>query len=319
VPWLIGGSADLAPSTNTLLEGEAGLSAENPAGRNLHYGVREHGMGSVMNGLALHGGVRPYGATFLIFSDYMRPAIRLAALMEQPTIYVFTHDSVGLGEDGPTHQPVEQLAALRAIPGLVDLRPGDANETAEAWRFIMGYQEGPVFLSLTRQALPNLDRSALAPARGLARGAYILADAEGGAPEAIILATGSEVGLAVEARELLQAEGIRTRVVSMPSWTLFARQAKEYREGVLPREVRARVAVEAAGSLGWDRWVGLDGAIVGLSRFGASAPATRVFEELGFTAENVAAKVREVLGLAPVGAGGDQNGRGPTQLGVDET
>jgi transketolase len=263
--------------------------------------------------------VRPYGATFLIFSDYMRPPIRLAALMEQPTIYVFTHDSVGLGEDGPTHQPVEQLAALRAIPGLVDLRPGDANETVEAWRFIMEYREGPVFLSLTRQALPNLDRTKLAPASGLARGAYILAEAEGGDPEAIILASGSEVALAVEARELLQADGVRARVVSMPSWTLFARQPQEYQDGVLPREVRARVSVEAAGTMGWERWVGLDGAVVGLSRFGASAPAKRVFEELGFTAENVAGKVREVLGLAPVGAGGDQNGRGPTKLGVDET
>lgn len=319
VPWLIGGSADLAPSTNTLLEGEDGLTAENPGGRNLHYGVREHGMGSVMNGMALHGGVRPYGATFLIFSDYMRPPIRLAALMEQPTIYVFTHDSVGLGEDGPTHQPVEQLAALRAIPGLVDLRPGDANETVEAWRFIMEYREGPVFLSLTRQALPNLDRTKLAPAGELARGAYILAEAEGGDPEAIILASGSEVALAVESRELLQADGVRARVVSMPSWTLFARQPQEYQDAVLPREVRARVSVEAAGTMGWERWVGLDGAVVGLSRFGASAPAKRVFEELGFTAENVAGKVREVLGLAPVGAGSGKNGRGPTKHGVDET
>ena len=319
VPWLIGGSADLAPSTNTLLDGEGHLTPDNPGGRNLHYGVREHGMGSVMNGMALHGGVRPYGATFLIFSDYMRPPIRLAALMEQPTVYVFTHDSVGLGEDGPTHQPVEQLAALRAIPGLVDLRPADANETAEAWRWLMTYREGPVFLSLTRQVLPNLDRSRLAPASELARGAYVLADAEGGPPEAIILATGSEVSLALEARDLLQADGIATRVVNIPSWTLFARQPKEYRDQVLPPDVRARVSVEAAGPMGWDRWVGLDGAIVGLSHFGASAPAKRVFEELGFTADNIAARVREVLGQGTVGAMSGQEGAGPTRLGVDET
>ena len=321
IPWLIGGSADLSPSTNTVLSGEEDLEAGNYAGRNLHYGVREHGMGAVMNGMALHGGVRPYGATFLIFSDYMRPPIRLASLMEQPTIYVFTHDSVGLGEDGPTHQPIEQLAALRAIPGLVDLRPADANETAEAWRWTMQYRQGPVFLSLTRQAVPNLDRSKLAPASQLARGAYTLADAAGGVPEAIILATGSEVSLALGARELLQAEGIRTRVVNMPSWALFARQPREYRDEVLPPEVRARVAVEAAGTLGWDKWVGLDGAVVGLTRFGASAPAKRVFQELGFTPENIAAQVREVLGL--VGAGTTQssgeNGAGPTRLGVDET
>ena len=276
-------------------------------------------MGSVMNGMALHGGVRPYGATFLIFSDYMRPPIRLAALMEQPTIYVFTHDSVGLGEDGPTHQPVEQLAALRAIPGLVDLRPGDANETAEAWRWLMTYRDGPVFLSLTRQALPNLDRSVLAPASELARGAYVLADAEGGEPEAIIMATGSEVALALEARELLRADGIQARVVNIPSWTLFARQPSEYRDQVLPPDVRARVAVEAAGPMGWERWVGLDGAIVALSRFGASAPAKRVFEELGFTAENIAAQVRELLGRETAVAAGGREGAGPTRFGVDET
>ncbi|MEJ2503600.1 MAG: transketolase, partial [Gemmatimonadota bacterium] len=273
VPWLVGGSADLAPSTNTIMDGAGHFQADSPAGRNLHYGVREHGMGAVMNGMALHGGVRPYGATFLIFSDYMRPAIRLAALMEQPTLYVFTHDSVGLGEDGPTHQPIEQLAALRAIPGLVDLRPADANETREAWRVALEHADGPVFLALTRQGLPHLDRERLAPADGVRRGAYVLADAEGGDPEVILIATGSEVQVAVEARDRLASEGVRARVVSMPSWTLFARQPRSYRDEVLPPAIRARVAVEAAGTFGWHRWVGSDGAVVGISRFGASAPA----------------------------------------------
>jgi transketolase len=318
VPWLIGGSADLAGSNNTMLEGEASFSAATPGGRNLHFGVREHGMGSVMNGMALHGGVRPYGGTFLIFSDYMRPPIRLAALMEQPVIYVFTHDSVGLGEDGPTHQPVEQLAALRAIPGLIDMRPADANETAEAWRFAVEQTDSPVFLALTRQAVPTLDRTRLAPASGLRRGAFILAEAEGGDPQAILIATGSEVAVALGARERLAADGIRARVVSMPSWALFARQPREYRDGVLPPTVRARVSVEAAGPMGWERWVGMDGEIVAIGRFGASAPAKRVFEELGFSAENVAAKARALLGMGD-GQGHDDNAAGPTRHGADET
>ncbi|HEX2077099.1 MAG TPA: transketolase [Longimicrobium sp.] len=318
VPWLMGGSADLAGSNNTSIEGGGDFGPDNYAGRILHFGVREHAMGSLMNGMTLHGGVRVFGGTFLIFSEYMRPPIRLAALMEQPTIYVFTHDSVGLGEDGPTHQPIEQLASLRAIPGLIDLRPSDANETAEAWRFAMEHTEGPVFLSLTRQALPHLDRETLAPASGLRRGAYVLADAEGGDPEVILIATGSEVSLAVEARETLAAEGIRARVVSMPSWALFARQPKAYRDEVLPPAVRARVSVEAAHPMGWHRWVGGEGEVVGISRFGASAPAKTVFQELGLSAENVAAKARQVLGL---GEGGEEAGlaaAGPAAHGTDE-
>ncbi|HEU0053925.1 MAG TPA: transketolase [Longimicrobium sp.] len=319
VPWLIGGSADLAGSNNTHIDGGGDFEAGSYDGRNLHFGVREHAMGSVMNGMALHGGVRPYGGTFLIFSDYMRPPIRLAALMEQPTLYVFTHDSVGLGEDGPTHQPVEQLSALRAIPGLVDLRPADANETAEAWRFAMGYTEGPVFFSLTRQALPVLDRETLAPASGLQRGAYVLADAEGGAPEAILIATGSEVSVALEAREKLKAEGVRARVVSMPSWALFSRQPKEYRDEVLPPAVKARVSVEAASPMGWCQWVG-EGEVVGISHFGASAPAKELFKQLGLTPENVAAKALRLLGRGGSGEAGPtgQAGAGPAKHGTDE-
>ncbi len=296
VPWLIGGSADLAPSTNTLIGGSDDFSAATPQGRNLRYGVREHGMGGVMNGMALHGGVRPYGATFLIFSDYMRASIRLAALMEQPTIYVFTHDSVGLGEDGPTHQPIEQLVALRAIPGLLDLRPADANETREAWRFIMEYREGPAFLALTRQAVPHLDRDRLAPADGLRRGAYVLADAEGSDPDVVLIATGSEVAVAVEARDLLAGDGIQARVVSMPSWALFARQSADYRDQVLPPHVTARVSVEAGSTVGWHRWVGAHGDVVGISRFGASAPATDMFKEYGIAATEVADRARTILG-----------------------
>ncbi|HEX7240478.1 MAG TPA: transketolase, partial [Longimicrobiaceae bacterium] len=265
VPWLMGGSADLAGSNNTNIDGGGDYGPGSYGGRNLHFGVREHSMGSLMNGMALHGGVRPYGGTFLIFSDYMRPPIRLAALMEQPTLYVFTHDSVGLGEDGPTHQPIEQLAALRAIPGLLDMRPCDAAETAEAWRFAMEHREGPIFFALTRQALPHLDRERYAPASGLRRGAYVLADAEGGEPRVILMATGSEVQVALEARDRLHGEGIAARVVSMPSWNLFERQPKEYRDSVLPPGVRARVAVEAASPMGWHRWVGADGEVAAIS------------------------------------------------------
>ncbi len=297
VPWLLGGSADLAGSNLTTIEGAESFGPGSYEGRVIHFGVREHSMGSLMNGMLLHGGVRVFGGTFLIFSDYMRPPIRLAALMEQPAIYVFTHDSVGLGEDGPTHQPIEQLAALRAIPGLVDLRPADANETAEAWRFAVEQTEGPVFMALTRQAVPHLDRETLGAASGLRRGAYVLADAEGGEPQVILIASGSEVGVAMEARDLLAADGVRARVVSMPSWTLFSRQPREYRDSVLPPSVRARVAVEAGSPMGWHRWVGDEGEIVGLSRFGASAPAKRLFQELGLSGENVAAKARLVLGL----------------------
>jgi transketolase len=319
VPWLIGGSADLAGSNNTLLEHSGSFSASDRTGRNLHFGVREHAMGSVLNGLALHGGLLPFGSTFLIFSDYMRPAIRLAALMEQPVILVFTHDSVGLGEDGPTHQPIEQLPALRAIPGLVDLRPADATEAVEAWRFAVEHRDGPVFLSLTRQAVPHLDRGRLAPASELRRGAYVLAEAEGGAPHVILIASGSEVSLVLEARERLQAEGIATRVVNLPSWALFSRQPQEYRDRVLPPRVTARVAVEAASPMGWHRWVGGEGEVISLSRFGASAPAKEVFHQLGFTAENVAACARYVLGLEPAPEPSDGLATaGPTRHGLDE-
>jgi transketolase len=318
VPWLMGGSADLAGSNNTNIDGGGDFGPDDYTGRILHFGVREHAMGSVMNGMTLHGGVRVFGGTFLIFSEYMRPPVRLAALMEQPTIYVFTHDSVGLGEDGPTHQPIEQLASLRAIPGLIDLRPGDANETAEAWRFAMEHTKGPVFFSLTRQALPHLDRETLGAASGLRRGAYVLAEAEGGDPQAILIATGSELSVAMEARDRLASEGIRARVVSMPSWALFAQQDKAYRDEVLPPAVRARVSIEAAHPMGWERWVGSEGTVIGISRFGASAPAKRVFQELGLSAENVAAKAKECLGM---GDGGAEHGRaaaGPAAEGTDE-
>ncbi|CAN5384387.1 transketolase [soil metagenome] len=316
VTWLIGGSADLAGSNKTHLEGAGDFEAATPEGRNLHFGVREHAMGALMNGMVLHGGVRPYGGTFLIFSDYMRPPIRLAAIMEQPTIYIFTHDSVGLGEDGPTHQPVEQLAALRAIPGLVDLRPGDANETAEAWRWIMEHRGGPAFLALTRQNVPTLDRGRYAAASGLRRGAYVLADADDGEPEVILIGTGSEVSVVLDARDRLASDGIAARVVSMPSWTIFSRQSREYREQVLSPSVRARVAVEVAGPMGWERWVGDGGAIVALHRFGASAPAERLFEEMGFSVESVAARARELLGRGSENGGGDA--AGPLTEGVDE-
>ncbi|HET7460643.1 MAG TPA: transketolase [Longimicrobium sp.] len=318
VPWLIGGSADLAGSNNTHIDGGGDFEAGSYDGRVLHFGVREHSMGSLMNGMTLHGGVRVFGGTFLIFSDYMKPPIRLAALMEQPTIYVFTHDSVGLGEDGPTHQPIEQLASLRAVPGLIDLRPGDANETAEAWRWLMEHNDGPAFLSLTRQALPNLDRTVYAPADGLRKGAYVLADAEGEL-KVLVMATGSELSVAVEAREALQAQGIGTRVVSIPSWTLFAQQPKEYRDQVLPPAVKARISIEAASTMGWEKWVGGEGHAIGISRFGASAPAKEIFKQLGLSADNVVAKAKELLGLGD-GSGHEsgESAAGPAKHGTDE-
>jgi transketolase len=319
VPELIGGSADLAPSNKSYVKGGGEFSAGDHGARNFHFGVREHGMGGILNGMALHGGVRPYGATFLIFSDYMRPPIRLAALMEQPVLYIFTHDSVGLGEDGPTHQPVEQLSALRAIPGLLDLRPADAAETAEAWKVAMQHHDGPVFMALTRQKVPALDRATLAGPDGLARGAYILAEADGGPPEVILIASGSEVHIALEARGILAAEDIRARVVSMPSWALFEQQSPEYRLEVLPPSVHARVAVEAAGRMGWRHWVGRAGAVVGLLGFGASAPARQIFRELGLTADNVAHFARTVLdGDRPEPLDGGRASAGPTRHGVDE-
>ena len=295
VPTLVGGSADLAPSTNTLIKGGGDLEAAGYGARNMHFGIREHGMGGVLNGMALHGGVRPYGATFLIFSDYMRPSIRLAALMGLPVVYVFTHDSVGLGEDGPTHQPVEQLAALRAIPGLTVIRPADGPETAQAWRAALLHAHGPTALVLTRQKVPVSDRARCAPADGLLQGAYVLAEAGGGAPRVILLATGSEVGLCLAARERLEAAGTPTRVVSMPSLEIFARQPQAYRDAVLPPAVRARLAVETAASFGWHRWVGGDGEVQAIDRFGASAPYERIFEEFGFTVDHVVQRAGAVL------------------------
>jgi transketolase len=296
VPWLMGGSADLTPSTKTRLafEGAGDFAAGAWAGRNLHFGIREHAMGAVMNGLSLSK-VRPFGSGFLIFSDYGRPPIRLAAIMEIPVIYVFTHDSIGVGEDGPTHQPVEQLVSLRAIPGLVTLRPCDANEVAEAWRVILQMRHEPVALVLTRQPLPTLDRAKYAPADGLAKGAYVIADAPGGAPEVLLLATGSEVALCIAAHETLAAEGVRSRVVSMPSWELFEHQPKEYKDSVIPPSVTARVSVEQAATLGWDRYVGLTGAKIGMRTFGASAPLQELQAKFGFAPGHVVAAARAQL------------------------
>lgn len=290
VPWLLGGSGDLAPSTKTLIDGGGDFEPGN-IGRNLHFGVREHGMGAITNGIALSK-LRPYCATFLIFSDYMRPPIRLAAMMELPVVYVFTHDSIGLGEDGPTHQPIEQLAGLRAIPGLVTIRPADANEVREAWRFAMESKR-PTALSLSRQALPVVDRKDCGPASGLQRGAYILADAPKGAPDVILLASGSEVQLCMDARDRLGKDGIRTRVVSMPSWELFDEQDPAYRNQILPTSIRARVSVEAASLFGWDRYVGRDGARIGMTTFGASGPYKDVYRHFGITVEHVVEAAKE--------------------------
>jgi len=291
VPELLGGSADLAESNQTHIEGAADFQAASPAGRNLRYGVREHAMGSAMNGLALSG-FRPFGGTFLIFSDYMRPSIRLAALMQQPVIYVFTHDSIFLGEDGPTHEPIEQLPALRAIPNLVVLRPADAHETVAAWRVALGRTQGPSAIALTRQKLPVLAEAASAAADGVARGAYVLAEAEGGSPELLLLGTGSEVHLLLGAQKLLAGEGVRARVVSCPSLELFAAQPAAYRDGVLPPAVTRRLAVEAARPFGWERWVGPAGDVLGVDRFGESGRYEDLAIHFGFTAENVAARAR---------------------------
>ncbi len=297
VPWLLGGSADLAPSTKTRLtfDGAGDFTAEDRAGRNLHFGVREHAMGSILNGLSLTK-TRPYGSGFLIFSDYARAAIRLSALMEIPTVHVFTHDSIGAGEDGPTHQPIEHLASLRAMPGLITLRPADANEIVEAWKVIAQLRHEPVALILSRQALPTLDRSAYASASGVANGAYVLADAPGGKPEVILLASGSEVALCVAAYEKLKAEGIVARVVSMPSWELFEHQPQAYRDAVLPPAVSARVSVEQASTFGWARYVGPTGASIGMQTFGASAPLKALQEKFGFTADAVVAAAKAQLG-----------------------
>ncbi|HJZ72036.1 MAG TPA: transketolase [Vicinamibacterales bacterium] len=287
VPWLIGGAADLAPSTKTRLTGDAGdHQTATPGGRNLHFGVREHAMGSILNGLALTK-LRPFGAGFLIFSDYARGAIRLSALMELPVVHIFTHDSIGVGEDGPTHQPIEQLISLRAIPHLIVLRPADANEVAEAWRAIMTTRRHPVALILSRQALPTLDRTNYAAASGLANGAYVLADPIDGPPDVILIGSGSEVSLCVSAIEPLSSRGIRTRVVSMPSWELFEQQTREYRDGVLPPELTARVAVEQASTLGWERYAGGGGAVLGMTTFGMSAPLAVLQREFGFTTDRL--------------------------------
>ena len=295
IPELMGGSADLAGSTVTLMKDAGDFEAATPAGRNMHFGIREHGMGAVLNGMALHKGIIPYGATFLIFSDYMRPPMRLAALMQQHVIYVFTHDSIGLGEDGPTHQPIEMLSALRAIPNFVVLRPADAGETVEAWRAALKHRHGPVALSLTRQKLPFIDRTKYAPATGVAQGAYVLAEATGRQPRAIIMASGSEVSIALAAREQLEQQGVPTRVVSVASQELFARQPDDYRKQVLPPSIRARLAIEAAVPMSWYRLVGDQGDVLGIERFGASAPYQRIYQEFGLTPENAVKRVKELL------------------------
>ena len=299
VPWLIGGSADLAPSTKTRLtfDGAGDFTADNYAGRNFHFGIREHEMSAILNGLALCK-IRPYGSGFMIFSDYSRPAIRLSAIMEIPTIHIFTHDSIGVGEDGPTHQPIEQLASMRAIPGLIVLRPGDANEVSEAWRVIMQLKHEPVVLVLSRQAMVTLDRTKYAGVEGVQKGAYVLADSsgEGGQPDVILIGTGTEVGLCVEAYEQLVAEGVKARVVSMPSWEIFEHQDESYKESVLPSSVKARVAVEQAGTFGWRRYVNSNEAIIAMKTFGASAPLKELTKKFGFTLENVVDTAKREIG-----------------------
>ena len=297
IPWFLGGSADLGPSNKTTLtyEGAGDFQPDNPAGKNLHFGIREHAMAATVNGLSLSK-LRAFGATFFIFSDYARPAIRLSALMEIPSIFIFTHDAMGDGEDGPTHQPVEHLASLRAIPGLVTLRPGDANEVIEAYRYIMQLRHEPAVLVLSRQPLPTLDRKKYAPASGVARGAYVLADASRGNPEVILIASGSEVSLAVEAHEKLVADGIRSRVVSMPSWDIFEHQTQEYQDEVLPPHVTARVAVEQASTFGWERYIGRTGRMIGMKTFGASAPLKELQKKFGFEPDQVATAAKELLG-----------------------
>ena len=290
VPWLIGGAADLAPSTKTLIKDAGSFEAGEYGGRNFHFGIREHAMGSIVNGMGLSG-LRAYGSTFFIFTDYMRPPIRLAALMDLPVIFIYTHDSIGLGEDGPTHQPIEQLMSLRAMPRLLTFRPADANEVSETWRYIMTLKHEPALLALSRQALPTFDRTKYGSAAGVAKGAYVLADS-GGTPEVILIGSGSEVQLCVGAYEMLTAEGVKARVVSMPSWELFEKQPAEYKAQVFPPAVRARVSVEAGATLGWSKYVGDAGETVGRDDFGASAPINELMTHFGFTVENVVAKAR---------------------------
>ena len=295
IPNLIGGSADLAPSNNTFLKGYPVFGNDSYAGRNFHFGVREHGMAGILNGMTLHGGVIPYGGTFLVFADYCRPSIRLAALSHIPSIFVFTHDSIGLGEDGPTHQPIEHLMSLRIIPNLTLIRPADANETAQAWKVALEKRDGPIALILTRQGLPVYDRSKMGDAAGLTKGAYILLDTDRFYADVILIATGSEVNLAVEAHAKLTEQGFGVRVVSMPSWELFEQQSEEYQEQVLPSTIKARVAIEAGVPLGWERWVGSQGSVIGLERFGASAPYKVIFDQLGFTADRVVLRALETI------------------------
>jgi transketolase len=297
IPWFLGGSADLGTSNKTLLkfEGAGDFEARTPGGRNLHFGIREHAMAAIVNGLSLSK-LRAFGATFVIFSDYARPAIRLSALMELPTVFVFTHDAMGDGEDGPTHQPVEQLVSLRAIPGLVVLRPADANEVVEAYRYVMQLRHQPAGLALSRQPLPTFDRRKYAPASGLARGAYVMAESPGGTPQIILIASGSEVALAVGAYEALTSQGVRARVVSMPSWDIFEAQAQSYRKEVLPPEIKARVAIEQGSVLGWDRYVGPEGRVIGMKTFGASAPLKELQRKFGFEPERVVSVAKELLG-----------------------
>jgi transketolase len=298
IPWLIGGAADLGPSTKTRItqEGAGDFSAENYAGRNFHFGIREHAMGAILNGLSLVK-VRPYGSGFFIFVDYMRGSMRLSALMELPVIYVFTHDSIGVGEDGPTHQPIEQLAHMRSMPGLITIRPADANEVVEAWRVILQLHHGPAVLVLSRQSVPTIDRAKYAPAAGLARGAYVLADAQNGDPEVILIGTGSEVSLCLEAYEQLTKEGIKARVVSMPSWELFDDQDKSYRDSVLPPRIKARVSVEQASDFGWSKYTGSEGANICIESFGASAPLKQLLKKFGFSVDKVVAAARNQIAL----------------------
>ena len=295
LPELIGGSADLAPSNNTWINNSPDFQKTTPEGRNFHFGVREHGMGSIINGMAVHGGVIPYGGTFLVFSDYMRPALRLSALSHYPSIWVYTHDSIGLGEDGPTHQPIEHLAVLRAIPNLVVIRPGDANEVTEAWKVAISRRDGPTALILTRQAIPVLDRTIYASADGLQQGAYVLADMGETKPEIILMATGSEVSLIIDAGARLASEGVNVRMVSFPSWELFEAQDKAYRDLVLPPEIKTRLSVEAAVSQGWEKWVGDQGDCISVECFGASAPYKIIFENYGLTVENVIQRSRQLI------------------------
>ena len=297
IPWMLGGSADLGPSTKTLLtfEGAGDFQAETPDGRNLHFGIREHAMAAIVNGLSLSK-LRAFGATFFIFSDYARPAIRLSSLMELPTLFVFTHDAMGDGEDGPTHQPIEQLASLRAIPGLIVLRPADANEVVEAYRYILQLRHQPAVLVLSRQALPTLDRTKYASASGVAQGAYVLADAPSKEPEVILIASGSEVSLALDAHQKLLASNVRSRVVSMPSWEIFEHQSPEYRESVLPSKVTARIVVEQASTFGWERYVGISGGKVAMKTFGASAPLKELQKKFGFDPSKIVELAHELLG-----------------------